>query len=188
MRAACLTNLGSLALGLEAPREALEHSRAALKVAQGIDDRRAVAIAQENLALAQAALRRGAEARAALAEARTLARGIGDAERLVSLDLAEAEIDLALKQRPAEALARVPALRRGARKGRLRRRAAAAGADRAARAAADGRTARRRAPGSPRRAPCAASRGTGWRKRVRALEKQIGPSRPRRTGREEREG
>lgn len=95
VQAATYGNLGNLALNQEEWAQALEDSRRGLELARGIGDRRSQAIALENMALAQGALRQFAEAHGAMQEARRIASAISDQERLLSLDLTEIETQLA---------------------------------------------------------------------------------------------
>ena len=88
-------NLANLYLARDSDAtRALEHSARALAVAKEIGDRRSAAIALENLALASGLLKRFPEAAKCLREARAIAADIGDLERLLSVDLAEIEVDL----------------------------------------------------------------------------------------------
>ena len=90
--AAAHGNLANLRLAQERGPEALDHSARSLEEALRIGDRRSAAIALENLTLSNILLGQFDDARKSLGKARRLARRIGDAERLFSLDLVDIEI------------------------------------------------------------------------------------------------
>jgi hypothetical protein len=88
-------NLGNLCLNAGRGAEALECSAHALMIAEEIGDRRSAAIAMENLSLSHLGLGRHEDARHWLKKGQTLARRLGDQERIFSLRLVGIEIALA---------------------------------------------------------------------------------------------
>ncbi|NQU45307.1 tetratricopeptide repeat protein [bacterium] len=95
LQCAVQANLGNLALVRKRFVEAMDHNARALEIACAIGDRRLEAIALENLSLGQIGLRQYQEAKNSLGEARRIARKINNAERKISLDLVEIELQLA---------------------------------------------------------------------------------------------
>jgi RNA polymerase sigma factor (sigma-70 family) len=92
--AATRSNFANLALQQSHWKEAQEHSLAACELAKKIRDRRSEAIALENLALACLGRCDHAQCTQTLHRARKIAQGIGDKERLFSLELVEIEMRL----------------------------------------------------------------------------------------------